>query len=239
MTYDCEGEGEYMLDFDEAIDPTVTAARQRYLEPGTSLRISDLTDALGGYACSVVDVDDDHIWIDLPIRRDHMLDLAPGQLVAARFDRPGDAVYLFDTVVAEVRQDDRAPFALAMPVAINRRPHRQHARVSMVVDASYEGEGISGEGKVVDLSAGGLGLICADELAEGTELLVRCSLPGPDDELQLEQPAVICTVSMYGRTPAGTTLHHYGLKFAADDDELHERILTSVIWNLTRNPEVL
>ncbi len=228
-----------MLDTDEVIDHTVTAARQRYVVPRLALRISDLTDTLGGYACSVVEVDHDLIWINLPIRRDGMLDLHEGQLVAARFDRPGDAAYLFDSVVAEVRSDDHAPFGLAMPVTINRRPHRADARLAMVLDAEYEGRGVRGEGKVVDLSAGGLGLICADEFSPDTELVVRCSVPGPNGELAIEQAAVIRSVSMYGRTPAGTTLHQYGMRFSTPDEELRERILTSVIWNLTRNPEVL
>lgn len=232
-----------MLDTDEALDPNVTAARQRYVVPGLALRISDLTDTLGGFASNVVQIDENLIWVDLPIRRDGMLDLVRGQLVAVRFDRPDDAAYLFDTVVAEVRHDDRAPFGLAMPVTISRRAHRNDVRMSLVVDATYEGRHAQGDlrgmGKVVDVSAGGLGLICADELAHGTELTVRCSLPEPDGMLEIEQPVVIQTVSMYGRTPGGTTLHHYGLRFINDDNDLREQILASIIWNLTHNPEVV
>lgn len=220
---------------------TETTARQRYLTPGVSLRISDLTDVLGGFATSVVEVDDRLIWISLPIRRDGMLTLAPGELVSVRFDRPGDAVYLFDTVVAEVRDDDAAPFALAMPVSIDRRRHRSDARLALVLDASFD---LDDErdlpAKVVDLSAGGLGLICERELCAGTELAVRCELPGPDDAaLRIEHPAVIQTCAVYGRTPAGRTLFQYGLRFVDPDDALRERIISSVIWNLTRNPEVL
>lgn len=229
-----------MLDTDETIDQSVHSARQRYLRPGVNLRISDLSDTLGGYACSVVEVESNRLWIDLPIRRDGMLHLTPGQLVAARFDRPGDAVYLFDSVVAEVREDDHAPFGLAIPVTINRRPHRSDTRLSMVLDATYDvGASTGHEGKVVDLSAGGLALICPDELDTGTEVVVHCSLPGPGQELEIAHRAVVRSVTMYGRTPAGTTLHQYGMKFLDDDEEFREQILSSVIWNLTQNPEVL
>ncbi len=228
-----------MLDIDDATDRSDTAARLRYLEPGLALRISDLRDALGGYACSVVEVEGRLIWIDLPIRRDGLLDLSLGELVSVRFDRTDDAVYTFDSVVADVREDDRAPFGLAMPVHVDRRPHRADARLALVLDAAYRADGVAGEGKVVDLSAGGLGLICGDEFELGTTVTVTCDVPGPDGEVVVEETVEVMGASMYGRTPAGTTLHQYGLRFVADDDERRERILAAVIWNLTRNPTVL
>lgn len=229
-----------MLEVDEPTGRTETTSRQRYLEPGLSLRISDLTDTLGGYACNVVEVDDHTIWIDLPIRRDGMLNLSTGQLVSLRFDRPDDAVYLFDSVVASMRDDDQAPFGIAMPVTINRRQHRADARLSLVLDSHFAvAGGRERTGKVVDLSAGGLGLICEDELTLGTALTVRCTLPGPEEQLAIEEPTVVRTASIYGRTPGGTTLFQYGLKFTDPTPELREQVLASVIWNLTRNPTVL
>lgn len=229
-----------MLDIDEATDNNATAVRLRYLTPGLRLRISVLGDPIGGYACSVVEADGDTILIDLPIRRDGMLHLEPGQLVSVRFDRPDDAAYLFDTVVADVRHDDRAPFGLAVPVTIDRRPHRSDARVPLVLDASYEVDGRRRESaKVVDLSASGLGVICESELAEGTRLTVAFALPGPEGDVEIEQPVAIRTVTMYGRTPGGSTLHRYGVELVEADDELRERILSAVIWNLTHNPSVL
>ena len=229
-----------MLEVDEPHLRAETAARQRYIEPGLALRISDLTDSLGGYASNVADVDRHTIWIDLPIRRDGMLSLSVGQLVSVRFDRVDDAVYLFDSVVCDERDDDHGPFGIAMPVTINRRPHRADTRLALVLDARYDaGDAGAGEAKVVDLSAGGLGLICAKELSEGHEVVVHCTLPGPDDPLRIERAATVQTRSLYGRTPAGVMLHQYGLRFTDADDELREQILTAVIWNLTRNPAVL
>lgn len=229
-----------MLDTDETTDNGATAARLRYLTEGLPLRLSSLGDSLGGYACTVVEADGHTVWIDLPIRRDGMLHLETGQLVSVRFDRAGDAVYSFDTVVAEIREDDRAPFGLAAPVTIGRRPHRNDARVPLVLDAHFEvADGRSGLAKVVDLSAGGVGLICEDELPADESLTVRCALPGPEGDVLIEEAAVVRTVSMYGRTPGGTTLHHYGVAFTDGGEELREQILTSVIWNLTHNPTVL
>ena len=229
-----------MLEVDEPHLRAETATRQRYLEPGLALRISDLTDSLGGYAATIAEVDRHTIWIDLPIRRDGMLSLSVGQLVSVRFDRVDDAVYLFDSVVCDEREDDRAPFGIAMPVTINRRPHRSDTRLALVLDARYDaGEAGAGEAKVVDLSAGGLGLICARELPAGAEVLVRCTVPGPDDQLRIDQRTTVQTRSLYGRTPAGVMLHQYGLRFNDPDDELREQILSAVIWNLTRNPAVL
>lgn len=229
-----------MLEVDEPTGRTETASRQRYLEPGLALRISDLTDTLGGYATNVIEVEDHTIWIDLPIRRDGMLTLSPGQLVSVRFDRPGDAVYLFDSVVSATRDDDAAPFGIAMPVTINRRQHRSDARLALVLDASYTDAGSEHRAKVVDLSAGGLGLICEAELTAGAEVTVRCDLPGPDDSgLTLEATATVRTTAVYGRTPGGVTLYQHGMKFVDPAPELREQILASVIWNLTRNPAVL
>jgi c-di-GMP-binding flagellar brake protein YcgR len=229
-----------VLEIDETSDHGATAARLRYLRAGLPLRLAALGDGLGGYACSVVEADGHTVWIDLPIRRDGMLHLEPGQLVSVRFDRPGDAAYLFDTVVCEVRDDDHAPFGLAIPVTIDRRAHRSDARLPLVLDAHFEVDGgPSGLAKVVDLSAGGVGLICEEEIAQGAELTVRCALPGPDSDVPIEQRAEVRTVSMYGRTPGGATLHHYGVAFVGGGDELREQILASVIWNLTQNPRVL
>jgi c-di-GMP-binding flagellar brake protein YcgR len=229
-----------VLDTDETTNGGATAARLRYLTEGLPLRLSVFGDSLGGYACTVVEADGHTVWIDLPIRRDGMLNLQAGQLVSVRFDRPSDAVYSFDTVVSEVRTDDRSPFGLAAPVTIGRRPHRNDARVPLVLDAHFEvSGGPSGLAKVVDLSAGGVGLICEDELPAGALMTLRCALPGPDGDVPIEQEAKVCTVAMYGRTPAGTTLHHYGMAFTGGGDELREQILTSVIWNLTHNPTVL
>lgn len=229
-----------MLDIDEATDHNATAVRLRYLVPGLPLRLAALSDVLGGFACSIVEADGHTIFIDLPIRRDAMLDLDVGQLVSVRFDRPSDAVYSFDTVVADVRRDDRAPFGLTMPVTIDRRAHRNDARVPLVLDAHFEVDGgPSGLAKVVDVCAGGVGLICEEELSGGEVLTVRCALPGPDGDVAIERRAEVRTVSMYGRTPGGTTLHHYGVAFSGGDDELREQVLTSVIWNLTHNAAVL
>lgn len=227
-----------MLEIDDATD-AATATRLRYLEPGVPLRVSALGDLLGGYACSVVEVDGRTLWIDLPLRRDGMLHLEPGQLVTVRFDRRDDAAYLFDTAVAEMRDDDTAPFGLAAPVTIIRRPHRSDARLPMVLDSTLSTSGGDVDAKVVDLSAGGLGVVCHRELAEGAEVVVAVELPGPDGDVPLEQRAVVRTVSMYARTPGGSTLHHYGLEFVDADETVRERILSSVIWNLTRNPSVL
>ena len=229
-----------MLEVDEPHLRAETAARQRYLAPGLPVRISDLTDSLGGYASTVAEVDGQTIWIDLPIRRDGMLSLSAGQLVSVRFDRPDDAVYLFDSVVSAVREDDHAPFGIALPVTINRRAHRADTRLALVLDATFVvADNPPDDAKVVDLSAGGLGLICERELPVGTDVVVRCSVPGPDASLEVDQPATIQTSAMYGRTPGGSMLHQYGLRFVAADDELREQILAAVIWNLTRNPAVL
>ena len=229
-----------MLEVDEPTVRAETAARQRYLTPGLPLRISDLTDTLGGYAANVVEVDGRTIWIDLPIRRDGMLSLSVGQLVSVRFDRADDAVYLFDTVVADEREDDHAPFGIAMPVTINRRPHRADMRLALVLDATFDAKGIEdASAKVVDMSAGGLGLICEHDLEPGTEVLVRCDLPGPEEPVHIEHPAVVQTASLYGRTPGGVTLYQHGLRFVSPDDSVREQIIAAVIWNLTRNPAVL
>ena len=230
-----------MLEVDTGTDPgaggSATAARLRYLEPGLTLRVSDLTDTLGGYTCHLAEVDGRTLWIDLPIRRDGMLSLSVGQLVTARFDRPDDAVYFFDSVVAERRDDDHAPFGLARPVTINRRPRRADTRLALVLDATFDaGDVRDAPAKVVDLSAGGVDLICPHDLELESEVVVRCELPGPDRSVPLEQTASVQTASLYGRTPAGATLWQYGLRFVDADDQMREQILDTIIWNLTSNP---
>ena len=109
----------------------------------------------------------------------------------------------------------------------------------LVLDAHFEVDGgPSGLAKVVDLSAGGVGLICEEAAADSRITLPR-ALPGPDGDVPIEQRAVVRSCSMYGRTPGGATLHHYGVAFVDGSDYVREQILTSVIWNLTHNPAVL
>ena len=220
---------------------TPTQQRIRFLERGMSIRVSDLSDALGGYSATIVDTGDRLVWIDLPIRRDGMLTLNVGQLVSIRFDRRGDAVYLFDTVVAEVHDDDTAPYGLAYPVTIDRRGHRSDVRLALVLDATYRvgDDSDRHHAKVVDLSAGGLGLITAQELDDGALVWVGTDLPSPDEPLRIESQVVIRSRNLYGRTPAGAVLYQYGMQFVDVNDVIREKILASVIWNLTQNPAVL
>ncbi len=232
-----------MLDVEAGTDQSAgrseTAARHRYLEAGLTLSVSDLTDTLGGYTCHLTEVDGRTFWIDLPIRRDGMLSLSVGQLVTARFDRPGDAIYFFDSVVSDKREDDHAPFGLAMPVSVNRRPRRSDTRLALVLDASFDaGELHAARAKVVDVSAGGVGLICEDDLDIGDETMLRCDIPGRSGAVSIELRATVQTASLYGRTPGGTTLRQYGLRFVDADDQMREQILDSIIWNLTNNPAV-
>jgi c-di-GMP-binding flagellar brake protein YcgR len=229
-----------MADTQHHVDSSVTEARNRFLEPGLELRISDITDSLGGYTTTIQHADERLLWIGLPLRRDGLLNLSVGELVAIRFDREGDAAYLFDTVVAEVRPTDASPYGLARPVTVSRRPHRMDVRLALVLDATYEnGTHEPHEGKVVDLSAGGLGLITDQDLHEGDEVVVHCSLPRPGEPVLLDERASVRTRAAYGRTPAGQLLFRYGMQLIDIDEELREEILQSVIWNLTQNPAVL
>ena len=222
------------------VDSSVTEARNRFLVPGLELRISDITDSLGGYTTTIQASDERLLWISMPLRRDGLLNLSVGELVAVRFDRDGDAAYLFDTVVAEVRPTDASPYGLARPVTVSRRPHRMDVRLALVLDATYEnGTGEPHEGKVVDLSAGGLGLITDQDLHEGDQVKVHCQLPRPAGPVRLDERAEVRTRAAYGRTPGGHLLYRYGMKLIGLAEEVREEILQSVIWNLTQNPAAL
>jgi len=227
-------------DHDEATGP---GDRLSQLTVGSSIRVSDLSDALGGYSATITSDTGQLLWIDIPIRRDGMLTLSVGQLVSVRFDRPGDAVYLFDTVVAEVRADDESPYALARPVTIDRRRHRSDVRLALVLDAEYQmpgdPEAQAQRAKVIDLSAGGLGLITQGDHEVGAALVVSVVLPGPGEAHRFESSVVIRTRSLYGRSPGGAVLRQYGLEFVDVSDQIRDRILALVIWNLTQNPAVL
>jgi c-di-GMP-binding flagellar brake protein YcgR len=221
-------------------DSSVTEARNRFLVAGLEIRISDITDSLGGYTTTIEATDDKLLWIGLPLRRDGLLNLNVGELVSVRFDREGDAAYLFDTVVAEVRSTDSAPYGLARPVSVNRRPHRMDVRLALVLDATYDnGEPRPHPAKVVDLSAGGLGLITDQDLHEGDRIEVHCELPRPKGPVRLDNPAEVRTRVAYGRTPGGNLLFRYGMRLLDIDEAMREEIMQSVIWNLTQNPAAL
>jgi hypothetical protein len=212
------------------------------LAAGRELQVAERHDSLGGYRCAVVDADDHGLAIGLPLRRDGLLDVPPGAQLAVRFDEPGDGAYIFHTVVIDVRPDDGSPYTLAWPQEVERRPHRASARVAMVLDAAY-GVGNGGTApdrpcRVVDLSAHGVGLITDTDLAVGQPVTVHCDLPHPDGPFDLTAVGVVRCRFVHGRTPGGRILHHAGVELTDLDETQQNKVLASVIWNLTGNPIV-
>jgi hypothetical protein len=112
-------------------------------------------------------------------------------------------------------------------------------RLALVLDATYDNGMVAHDGKVVDLSAGGLGLITDQDLHEGDHVTIHLELPRPGTPLHLDGPAEVRTRVAYGRTPGGQLLFRYGMQLVDLDENIREDILQSVIWNLTQNPAVL
>ncbi|MGE5484273.1 MAG: flagellar brake protein [Ignavibacteriales bacterium] len=119
------------------------------------------------------------VTVGMPISKGEVVPLPVGTRV--RVHQSGQAVYVFDTVVTGHTKDAVPLLIVKAPDKITRIQRRNYVRMTMSAGVPLEimePDGTAnafGEVRLVDLSAGGVGIVSRREIAKGT--VVRLVIP--------------------------------------------------------------
>lgn len=152
-----------------------------------------------GYASRVEDVLEDAVVVSMPMRKQSLVPLPLNSPVSAYFHRDG-ARYYFRAVVGG-RNELPFPVLYLMPVGeLSRDERRAHVRIQALlepVEMLVVSEGL-GDGArrcpslVVNISAGGLGLVCRRPVLPGSTIRIVLDLPGGFGRLEADARVVRC-----------------------------------------------
>jgi len=158
-----------------------------------------------GYASRVEDVIDDTVLVSMPTRRQTVVPLPLHSTVSAYFQR-GGARYYFRAVVG-ARGDSALPvLCLTQVGALTKEERRTHVRieallepVEMVVIGEELEDGVRRcSSLVVNISAGGVGLVCRRRLSAGDTVQLVLDLPNGFGRFEATATVVRCTVMDFG-----------------------------------------
>ncbi len=152
------------------------------------------------YASRVEDVLEDGVVVSMPMKRRALVALPVNTTVSAYFHR-GGARYCFRAVVGAHAQTPFPVLYLTDLGDMVRDERRSHARVDacmepvemIVVDTEVAKAPDRRSTLVVNVSAGGLGLVCRRPIPIGSTIQVAISLPGGFGLLKAEAEVVRCT----------------------------------------------
>ncbi len=213
-------------------------AELRALEVGLLLTImpdaagSALEDERKGYSSRVEGVTPDALVVATPMVNRSLLDLPLNSGVTAYFQRHGSRYY-FRATVAALRRS-RPPVMLLTDIGeVTKDERRFYVRVDACVEPIEIVEIGDETAKpldkrssvVVNISAGGLGLVCRRPLAEGAMVRVTVQLPKDYGILNAEAEVVRCTqLELYG-----IRKWRAGLAFQKMDDGDRDRVTAFVL----------
>ncbi|GHV15683.1 hypothetical protein AGMMS49938_14540 [Fibrobacterales bacterium] len=152
--------------------------------------------------------------------------IAPGTSIRMNLTRAGDAEYSFRTTI---REEKNGELVLLHTDKLNRAQQRNWVRVdvSLPVEVSKVEEGrISDvfDGKIIDMSGGGVGIALPMKLMTGTKLMLSFELPGQPPIYNL----LVKVVRVAGafRNDATKTIH--SVAFDGDVHSVQEQIIQYV-----------
>ncbi len=165
--------------------------------------------------------------------------LVTGTRVEARFARPQDASYRFTTrVVATRLTGGEHRLVVSWPSTVDRLQARGNVRVALTLAMSLVpagprrlGDGGSSwvHGTVVDLSAGGVGVVTGERLRVGQPVLIRLDVPGRHADVHVDTRG---TVVRRLPVPSRNELYHYGIEMLDLPPRVEQDLVQAVFHHL-------
>ncbi len=186
-----------------------------------------------GYPSRIEDIHEDAIVVSMPMRRLALVALPVDTVVSAYFHR-GSARYYFRAVVG-ARSESPFPVLYLRDVGdMQKDERRSHVRVDacvelvdmVIVDSDVTDEPDKRPTLVVNISAGGLGLVCRRPIPPGTIVQVAVDLPRGFGRIEAEAEAVRCIEIDL----AGIKKWRVGVAFRDMPDDQRDRVIGFVLY---------
>lgn len=145
-----------------------------------------------------------------------------GQPVVVRYVRDGDAVYRFK---GEVRSVEGSLVRVRVTEDTERIQRREFVRVNIALDVVIEHRDGPITGSSVDLSAGGMALVCDRAFEVGDRFRIVTEVPGASGGFPLETRALVVHVYQ-----AREGSYRYGLRFPDLPEGQRDRVAGAVNW---------
>lgn len=187
------------------------------------------------YVSSVEDITADTVYIAVPYRRQVPLMLSPGDRVTVQFTGENEC-FSFTTTVTDRREDRILLYGLAFPDEIKRIQRRRDVRLCLLMDVQYaevpEGdtEPVFKAGQALDISAGGMRLVCDKEYPLGTVLLVKFRLPLRNSFFETVARAEVVRTEPVALEKK--RLYHCGVKFLDMPQSHKDKIFSFIFWKM-------
>lgn len=187
------------------------------------------------YVSSVEDITADAVFIAVPYRRQVPLVLSRGDRVTVQFTGENEC-FAFNTTVISRREDRILLYGLAFPEEIKRIQRRRDVRLCVMLDIQYaevpEGDAapVFKPGQALDLSAGGMRLVCEKEYPPGTVLLVKFRLPLRGGFFETVTKAEVVRTEPVALEKK--RLYHSGVKFLDMPQNHRDKIFSYIFWKM-------
>jgi len=187
------------------------------------------------YVSSVEDITADEVFISVPYRRQVPLLLSRGDRVTVQFTGENEC-FAFNTTVTTRREDKILLYGLAFPDEIKRIQRRRDVRLSIILDVQYaeapegDAEPVFRAGQALDISAGGMRLVCEKEYPPGTVLLVKFRLPLRNSFFETAARAEVVRTEPVALEKK--RLYHSGIKFLDMPQNHRDKIFSYIFWKM-------
>ena len=220
------------LGFDQ-ISPAQPLHTTREIEPGQTLMVWPVKGRMKGFTQCVVVYRDDYAITAVPLLREadrHLDALVPGDRLKVRFRRKGDTEYRFRTEIL-----DTVPETTTVIIRHADHLERIQKRDLFRLDVNFpltlypapekgDPEGSSGnghtdtvipfEGRAIDISGGGLGVLTQKKVPAGSALVIDPAFKGPFPLAHIR-----CKVMGQVKTSQGYRVHLEFISLSREQEE--------------------
>ncbi len=185
------------------------------------------------YPSRIEDLSEDALLVSMPMRQMSLVALPLNSAVSIYFSR-GGARYYFRAIVASLATSPLPVLRLRDVGSVMRQERRNHVRVGVAMEpvqmvAVGDDPDLPPDSLpaiVLDISGGGLGLVCPRPLAAGTMLHVVLDLPGRFGRLEADAEVVRSIAQELG----GTARWQVGVTFRKMPGKQRDRIAAFALY---------